>query len=64
MSDLDVIDDMPAPALRDMLRKAMAEIEHLRAALQPFAEPHAMGDNYVRFAPRLIDAARAALKQK
>lgn len=37
-------------------------IEKLRTALTPFAEPHFMGDNYVRFAPRLIEAARAALK--
>ena len=31
-------------------------------ALEPFAEPHAMGDNYVKFAPRLIEAARTALR--
>lgn len=45
----------------DELRGAADEIERLIAALKPFAEPHAMGDNYVRFAPRLIDAARKAL---
>ena len=45
------------------LSKAFQEIERLRAALKPFAEPHAMGDNYVQFAPRLIHAARAALEQ-
>jgi len=33
----------------------------LVGALEPFAEPHAMGDHYVQFAPRLIHAARAAL---
>lgn len=33
----------------------------LLAALRPFAEPHAMGDSYVQFAPRLIDTARAAI---
>lgn len=37
------------------------EIARLREALKPFAEPHAMGDNYVKFAPRLIEAARRAL---
>jgi hypothetical protein len=47
--------------LHDEVRKQEAEIERLRAALKPFAEPHAMGDNYVQFAPRLIEAARAAL---
>ena len=38
-------------------------VEALVGALEPFAEPHAMGDNYVKFAPRLILAARNALAQ-
>ena len=38
-----------------------ADVERLRGALQPFAEPHFMGDVYVKFAPRLLVAARAAL---
>ncbi len=38
------------------------EIERLRAVLTPFAEPHPMGDAYVQFSPKLIEAARAALK--
>ena len=43
--------------------EAVQEIKRLRAALKPFAEPHAMGDSYVQFAPRLIEASREALKQ-
>ncbi len=43
------------------MKEAADEIDRLRAALRPFAEPHFMGDNYVKFAPRLIEAARAAL---
>ena len=35
--------------------------DELLAALKPFAEPHAMGDSYVQFAPRLIATARAAI---
>lgn len=38
-----------------------SEKVELCAALRPFAEPHGMGDNYVQFAPRLIQAAREAL---
>lgn len=40
---------------------ALANVRELLEALRPFAEPHAMGDNYVQFAPRLIRAARAAI---
>jgi hypothetical protein len=47
----------------DVCSRAKREIDRLRAALKPFAEAHAMGDNYVRFAPRLIEAARAAYEQ-
>lgn len=41
-----------------------AEIERLRAALKPFAEPWPMGDAYVKFSPVLIRAARSALDSK
>ncbi len=41
----------------------LAERERLRAALQAFAEPHFMGDNYVKFHPRLLTAARDALRE-
>ena len=37
------------------------ENDRLRSALEPFADPHPMGDAYVKFDPRLICAARAAL---
>ena len=46
----------------DAIAALVAERDALRKALEPFAEPHAMGDNYVKFAPRLIEDARAALK--
>lgn len=36
-------------------------ITELEEALKPFAEPHFMGDNYVKFSPRLIEVARKAL---
>lgn len=49
--------------LCDELAAAKAEIERLKDALTPFAGPHFFGDNYVRFSPRLIEIARAALLQ-
>lgn len=62
----DAIENLRSEAavLRDRLpvEFQLRENERLRAALQPFSEPHAMGDNYVKFAPRLIEAARAALE--
>lgn len=48
-------------ALPQLLSTAR-EAQRLREALRPFAEPHVMGDNYVKFAPRLLEAARAALQ--
>lgn len=47
--------------MQEQLRAAVERIERLERALKPFAEPHFMGDNYVKFAPRLIETARAAL---
>jgi len=55
------------PALGDKWANGLANARLIAAApelyeaLLPFGEPHAMGDNYVSFAPRLIEAARAAL---
>jgi hypothetical protein len=48
--------DRRAQADRDRAR-----IEALEGALRPFAEPHQMGDAYVKFSPALINQARAAL---
>jgi hypothetical protein len=50
----DARDEVVIHALR-------ATIADLVKALEPFAEPHPMGDAYVRFNPRLLVAARAAL---
>lgn len=46
---------------RQALDEAISEYSELMEALKPFAEPHKMGDNYVQFAPRLIEAARTAI---
>jgi hypothetical protein len=54
-------EDDPPSAIK-LMADAADRIERIEAALRPFAEPHAFGDSYVRFAPRLIEAARAALK--
>ena len=54
--------------LSSAIPEVLAEHDRLKAlnaemleALRPFAEPHKMGDNYVRFAPRLIETARAVI---
>lgn len=64
------VDDVTLHGLRTELADAeqeadrlTAENARLRAALKPFAEPHAMGDAYVKFASHLIEAARIALAQ-
>ena len=46
------------------ISRLTTELAAMREALKPFAEEHAMGDNYVKFHPRLILAARAALANK
>lgn len=51
-------------AVYRQLLAIMQREERLEQALMPFAEPHTMGDNYVKFAPRLIDAARKALSNE
>ena len=65
---LHIGDEREAVLTADDLRQGIAAIRdleaenaRLREALEPFAAPHAMGDNYVQFAPRLIEKARAAL---
>jgi hypothetical protein len=63
------MEDTPEDVLKQESKQSLIrEILDLRAentalvdALKPFAEPHWMGDSYVKFAPRLIAAARAAL---
>lgn len=44
--------------------KLLKRVQALEEALEPFATPHLMGDAYVKFAPRLLAAARATLEQK
>lgn len=51
------------PYLLDALQQSEAREKRLREALTPFAEPHSFGDNYVQFAPRLIETARQALTE-
>lgn len=52
--------DVIAQAAYSVLEGRMKELEE---ALRPFAERHHMGDQYVSFAPRLIEQARATLQQ-
>lgn len=54
----DGIEDERVPDFGRILKDAALE---LLTALEAFAEPHFMGDHYVRFAPRLIQNARAAI---
>lgn len=42
---------------------ALHRLSRVEEAARAFAEPHAMGDNYVSFAPRLIEALRTALAE-
>jgi hypothetical protein len=49
------------PHLLSEIATLRADLAAAREALRPFAEPHGMGDMYVQFAPRLIQAARKAL---
>lgn len=59
--------EMTTPLLDEknaLIKHLMQENAMLREALKPFAEPHFMGDNYVKFAPRLIEAARRALSNE
>ena len=51
-------------AFSDNLLWAVKKIERLQAALVPFAQPHSMGDRYVKFHPKLIEDARTALIDK
>jgi regulator of replication initiation timing len=53
--------DREIATLRAELTKARADLGEAVEVIRPFAEPHQMGDAYVKFAPRLIVAARALL---
>lgn len=53
------LDDVESAA--DLLTLQQSIMEEMAEALRPFAEPHAMGDSYVSFAPRLLVDARTAL---
>ena len=60
-SDLPTIAYMAGVA--DEKARGRATVAELVEVLRPFAEPHPMGDNYVKFAPRLIHAAREVLSR-
>jgi hypothetical protein len=55
--------NMHCAFLAETCDELTAEVGRLRAALEPFAEPHPMGDAYVKFSPELIEGARTALKK-
>jgi hypothetical protein len=54
------IDNMTA-GMSDEITALRTRLAELKDALRPFAEKHPMGEAYVRFSPRLIHQARAAL---